>query len=403
MHPPPVQALNSACIEDKGLSEDLFPSFDEGGQRGLRYKHRDQVVELIYGTPERLSVDVVEAKRAEIAGLSDLLYNDLRLLDDMAWDVAALTLTAFFHRTSATSINEPFALLLRDYFDWRGTKASHRDYETKVAVWDRLRLLSSQRVRLAGPCELYTTDLVTGRRRKERFRAEGPFLVFHATLSRETDCSEQASLPFDDFGLTLGAKLTLGDWATKFIEARSMLGLNLKRLAEYDTRRQHWERRIGWYLLFQMQNQAPHSQIEAKMVSGVKRTIYTPQQPLYMKTILEGSRLTWRHTAEKNPRRIIRHFCDALATLKSDGILGDYRRLGGPSDLSDFCRNKDYIEHAVKTRWLFMPGKEQLDQIANDRYQITGSGWRESPDLRASNGRPPSPSLPHSGKLLPQR
>ena len=35
-----------------------------------------------------------------------------------------------------------------------------------------------------------------------------------------------------------------------------MLGVCLRRLAEYDLQRQQWERRIGWYLVFQMNNQA---------------------------------------------------------------------------------------------------------------------------------------------------
>ena len=83
-----------------------------------------------------------------------------------------------------------------------------------------------------------------------------------------------------------------------------MLGILPKRLAEYDLRRQKWERLVGWYLTFQMRNQAAKMRfsVEEEAVlpakgnrrasvptSGAAPLTFTPQHSLKMKTVLQNS------------------------------------------------------------------------------------------------------------------
>ena len=114
-----------------------------------------------------------------------------------------------------------------------------------------------------------------------------------------------------------------------------MLGIHLKRLAEYDLQRQGWERRIGWYLVFQMNNQASKMTFQDVTKDGKTRTLVTPQHPAQMRTVLNGSHVPWEETARTNPGKVIKQWGDALETLRKDGIIGPCPCLDGAADGSD--------------------------------------------------------------------
>ena len=145
-----------------------------------------------------------------------------------------------------------------------------------------------------------------------------------------------------------------------------MLGIYPRRLAEYDLQRRQWERRIGWYLVFQMNNQGSKMTFREIVKDGKSRTAVTPQHPLRMKTVLAGSHVPWEETARTNPGKVIKQWVDALETLRKDGIIGPCPCLDGSADGSDLpVRGR--LAAMLERRYQFVPGKELLPHVRAKR------------------------------------
>ena len=145
-----------------------------------------------------------------------------------------------------------------------------------------------------------------------------------------------------------------------------MLGVSLKRLAEYDLQRQGWERRIGWYLVFQMNNQGSRMTFQDVVKDGKTRTLVTPQHPLKMKTVLDGSHVAWEEMARTNPGKVIKQWNDALETLRKDGILGPCPCLDGAADGSDLPA-RGRLAAMLERRFQFVPGRDLLPHLRAKR------------------------------------
>lgn len=285
---------------------------------------------------------------------------DIAPLDSMTWDVAALAVSAFYVRTGGSDFEAGFPFLLDDYFDWRGTDPRKRSRALRAQIAARLELLCSDRMQTRSETELWLTDPATGRRRKTRVMTEGPFLVKRSRFFRPSPAPEEADPE------TTGYLLSLGEWARPFVEERAMLGIHLKRLAEYDLQRQGWERRIGWYLVFQMNNQASKMTFQEVVKDGKTRTLVTPQHPLKMRTVLSGSHIAWEETARTNPGKVIKQWNDALETLRRDGILGPYPCLDGAADGSDLPA-RGRLAAMLERRFQFVPGRDLLPHLRAKR------------------------------------
>ena len=138
-----------------------------------------------------------------------------------------------------------------------------------------------------------------------------------------------------------------------------MLGVNIRRLAEYNLRRELWERRIGWYLVFQLQNQASKTTSTTRTgKDGKTREIVKPQHPLLSQTILDGAGIDWQRTGNKDPGRVIRQFVTALDTLQADGIISQYQCLDG-DPYGECLPVHGRLKTWLQWRWAFLPGTVQ--------------------------------------------
>jgi len=281
-------------------------------------------------------------------------------LDALAWDVATLVVSAFFVRTDGTRSDATFPFLLEDYFQWRGVDPRKRSQEMRRQIVARIELLCSDCLRIRSETTLWRTDPATGQRRKTPVLTEGPFLVKQARFFRPSPS------PGDGETEPLGYLLSLGAWDFPLVEERAMLGIHLRRLAEYDLQRQQWERRIGWYLVFQMNNQGSKMTFQEIVKDGKTRTLITPQHPLKMKTVLAGSHVPWEETARTNPGKVIKQWCDALETLRKDGVLGPCPCLDGAADGSDLPA-RGRLAAMLERRTQFVPGKELLPHLRAKR------------------------------------
>lgn len=286
--------------------------------------------------------------------------DDAPPLDVMAWDVAALAVSAFYVRTDGSSFDAGFPFLLDDYFGWRGTDPRKRSRELRQQISARLELLCSDRMQIRSETDLWLTDPITGRRRKTTVATEGPLLVKRSRFFRANSAPDEAEPE------TAGYLLSLGEWARPFVQERAMLGIHLKRLAEYDLQRQGWERRIGWYLVFQMNNQGSRMTFQDVVKDGRTRTLVTPQHPLKMKTVLSGSHVAWEETARTNPGKVIKQWGDALETLRKDGILGPSPCLDGAADGSDLPA-RGRLAALLERRFQFVPGRDLLPHLRAKR------------------------------------
>ena len=286
-------------------------------------------------------------------------------LDDMTWDVAALAVSAFYARTEGTEIDVSFPFLLDDYFQWRGVDPRKRSRELRHQIEARLELLCSDRMQVRSETELWLADPETGRRQKTPVVAEGSFLVKRSRFFRRAPGLGDPEPDAAD-----GYLLSLGEWARKFVEERAMLGVFVKKLAEYDLQRQRWERQIGWYLVFQMNNQGSKMTFREVSKEGKTQTQITPQHPLRMKTVLAGSHLSWEDMARTNPGKVIRQWTDALETLRRDGIIGPTRCLDGAADGSDLPVRGRLLA-MLERRYEFVPGRELLPHLKAKREAAT--------------------------------
>ena len=282
------------------------------------------------------------------------------ILDALAWDIAALAVCAFFVRTDASRSEATFPFFLEDYFQWRGVDPRKRTPELRRQIEARIELLSSDRLPLRSETTLWRSDPTTGRRKKTPLPTQGTFLVKHARFFRPQATAGGAEPEATGFLLSLGA------WAYPLAEERAMLGIYPRRLAEYDLQRRQWERRIGWYLVFQMNNQGSKMTFREIVKDGKSRTAVTPQHPLRMKTVLAGSHVPWEETARTNPGKVIKQWVDALETLRKDGIIGPCPCLDGAADGSDLpVRGR--LAAMLERRYQFVPGKELLPHVRAKR------------------------------------
>ena len=285
-------------------------------------------------------------------------------LDPMVWDLAALAVSAFYVRTDGADFDASFPFLIEDYFLWRGIDPRKRSKELREQIGTRLEMLCSNRIQVRSETSLWLTDPATGRRKKTPVVAEGPFLVKRSRFFRKPSASgenDEEAIPE-----TAGYLLSLGEWARKFVEERAMLGIHLKRLGEYDLNRQQWERRIGWYLVFQMNNQASKMTFDDVVKDGKTRTSITPQHPLKMKTVLDNSHVAWEEIGRTNPGKVIKQWCDALETLRKDGVIGPSPCLDGAADGSDLpVRGR--LNAMLERRYQFVPGRDLLPHLRAKR------------------------------------
>jgi hypothetical protein len=92
----------------------------------------------------------------------------------------------------------------------------------------------------------------------------------------------------------------------------------------------------------------------------------TPQHPLKMKTVLDGSHVAWEETARTNPGNVIKQWNDALETLRKDGILGPCPCLDGAADGSDLPA-RGRLAALLERRFQFVPGRDLLPHLRAKR------------------------------------
>lgn len=283
----------------------------------------------------------------------------LLLLDEMTWDIAAVAVSAFFVRTSGSDPDARFPLLIDDYFEWRGVDPRKRTLEARQEIDRRIRALCSEEsLLLETQSELWLTDPQNPARRRTSIATRGAFLVRQSGLFRPSPwLSETENEPL------YGHLISVGEWARPFIEARAMLGVFPRQLAGYDRRRQQWERRIGWYLTFQMQNQGSRMRFSAgKEEAGRMGDTVTPQHSLKMKTVLQNSHVPYEEMARTNPGKVIKQWIETLETLKRDGILGGYFCMDGAADGSDLP-TRSRLSAMLEYRYEFTPGGDLAERL----------------------------------------
>ena len=287
-------------------------------------------------------------------------------LDALAWEVAVFLVVSFFQQTSGLDVDEEFYVFVNDFFEWRGVHPSNRTPELRERVIERIRLFFH--LRMYAEDTLYLRDEKTGRKKKTLVSPHGPFL-------RESLCYDRPE----------GFLVSLGKWAKEYVEETAMLGVYLRRLAGYNPNTQHWERQIGWYLVFQLQNQASRMDYRevGEELQGVMR------QPLRMESILNGACLPWQRLALNDPGKVVRQFSQALETLKHDGIISDYECLDGAADGSDLTQRKGKLDKMLDRRYRVSPGADLLPHLyAKKTARIKSqarSNKRQSPHGRAEN------------------
>lgn len=237
-------------------------------------------------------------------------------LDPMAWDLAALAISAFHVRTNEDDPGAGFPLLVEDYFEWRGTDPRKRSRTLREAITATLEFLCSDRLHVPG--------------------AEGRLLTLRSRIFRRLNPGEEGTAEPE----TLGFLLSLGEWARPLAEQQTPRAINLKRLAEYDLARQGWERRIGWFLVFRMT--AP--------------TSVTPQT-FTMRAVLEGSLVPWETMAQSSAGKVIQQWQDALDTLHRDGVIGPWACLDGQPDGADLPA-RGRLAAMLEQRYRLVPGRD---------------------------------------------
>jgi hypothetical protein len=370
--PGTMQILFNVC---ESSAKDGFIPFIDGAVGGMEFAHGKDALQLRH--PEEVPLDLrnanIEREALEVWASAGV-RRDLERLDAIAFDVAALAVTAFYARTKAETVDSRFPLMVDDYLDWKGMDPRNRTDAVRQEVLDRINLVCSERFHVFSETSLHLPNPETGRKKKQPFVVKGPFLVRAGELYR----NGQRQLQLEGLGRPDGVLLSLGEWARKFVEEKAMLGVFLKRLAEYDLRRQQWERRIGWYLVFQLQNMASKSKWKTGKNGAV---MIAPQHALKMRTVLDGARVDWEELSRVNPGRLIKYWLDALSTLQKDGILAEWRCLDGSPDGSDLPQ-RGRLDKMLERRWIFIPGAElskhlQPKHAAAEKGQKAAARFRE--------------------------
>jgi hypothetical protein len=348
LQPPLMAMLFSACHMRK---DGAFTPIEQNGQEGVEYRQGTNAVQIVTGDPLPTPIDTLKSERDAIPAWAGALEADLEKLDETMWDIAAIAVGCYFARTGGYSHDSSFPLLIDDYFNWRGVDPRKRTAELRKEIDARISLLCSDRLQLFTETHLWLTDKRSGQRRRTPVVTQGPFLVkksrfFYKNASPQDLIQRQ---------VPDGYVLTLGSWAEKFIEERAMLGVFFKRLAEYDLGRQQWERRIGWYLMFQMNNQASRMTYKDMPKGDKIQTIAEPQHALKMRSVLSGSHVRWQEMREANPGKVIKQWCDALETLRKDGLISEYTCLDGAIDGSDLP-SRGRLDAMLERRYQFFPG-----------------------------------------------
>lgn len=184
---PGISTLFGAVVADK--TEDFQP-FTDGERGGLRFKTKGGNALALYNQ-EEVPIDLRTAEiESEAFGIwaRTGVIGDLSLLDDTAWDIAALGVTAFFARTEGADIDKPFPLLFEDYYDWRSTDPRKRSEATNREIQQRIELLSdTKRAKIFTRGKLYLPDPKTkaecpdGRGDgRQLFQQHGKILAFRA-------------------------------------------------------------------------------------------------------------------------------------------------------------------------------------------------------------------------------
>ncbi|HEX5324176.1 MAG TPA: hypothetical protein VFW40_10345 [Capsulimonadaceae bacterium] len=355
LQPPLMALLFSACHMKK---DGAFAPISQGGQSGMELRQGTNALQIVMGDPADIPADNLGTDRDAIQAWAGALEADLDKLDETMWDIAAISISCYFARTGGQDPDASFPLLIDDYFNWRGVDPRKRTAQLRKEIDARINLLCSDRLQLFSETHLWLTDRASGQRRRTQVITQGPLLVkksrfFYKNASPQELMQRQ---------VPDGYVLTLGSWAEKFIEERAMLGVFFKRLAEYDLGRQQWERRIGWYLMFQMNNQASKMTYKDVSDGGRTHTIAEPQHALRMKTVLAGSHVRWHEMREANPGKVIKQWCDALETLRRDGLIGEYSCLDGAVDGSDLPP-RGRLEAMLDRRYQFFPGTALLPHL----------------------------------------
>lgn len=363
-----------------------YKPFTDGERGGLRYLEEGGNALALYHQ-EEVPIDLrtakVESEAFEIWARSGVM-GDLSMLDDTSWDIAALGVTAFYARTDGTDIDKPFPLLFSDYYEWRSTDPRKRSEETNRGIQQRIELLSDvKRVKIFTRGKLHLPDK-SGRLVLTEIVTEGSFFgsasKFWRTGQLRLIFSESDRVPD-------GYLLRLGEWAREYVKAKAMLGMNIKRLAEYDLRRQLWERRIGWRLVFLLQNQASKAKTRTKTEKdGTTRTIVKPQHPFTTQAILDNTGIPWEHMAKKDPGKVIRQFVTALETLKADGIIGEYQCIDG-NPWGESLPIHGRLKTWLAWRWYFLPGPIQARFLRKKKEAAAAAAQRSEERQEARKRR----------------
>lgn len=377
LQPPLIALLYKACHSDKTPLTDfrsvnqepdaLLPavrgltvssSGSEFESLTIEWKHGGNSVQIHSPVPNALDMKAVGSDRDAVrAWAAQKAESDLEMLDEMAWDLAALAMSAFYVRTDGRDVDSSFPLLIDDYFEWRNVDPRKRSATLRAEIAQRLELMCSDRLKVRSDTDLWLMDQETKKRSRTPVVVEGPLLVNRSRFWRKHGGAEPQAGTVPD-----GYIIALGEWARVFVAERAMLGVCLKRLAEYDLSRQQWERRIGWYLVFQLTNQAGKMKFRDATREGRPCTYVTPQHPLRMATVLIGCNIAWEDIARTNPGKVIRQWCEALENLRKDGVIGAYSCLDGQIDGSDLpVRGR--LNAMLKRRYQFIPGRDLLDPL----------------------------------------
>jgi len=343
-----VQLLFQLCGTRK--DRNLFTLSIGEGRIGLRYSAKGDTDNGVLLLPPR-EPDTKLLHQGARDRLEEWLWDqiepDLQIIDDTLWDVATTALILFYERTDGERVEARFNFWIEDYFEWLEVAASHRLFDRRHQVFRRLDLLASKRLQIINTCTLLAPNATTGRKSLQESRKNGPFLSHVADLCLRSDRGRGGKMKMHPDGLTV----SLGDWAKEIVSRSAFVGRAVRQLSKYNAYDELWERRIGWYVVLQLHNQAIKSQWESK---GGDLKMVRAQHPLVLETILRGACLDWEAVAKKRAGRVLERVSDAVKRLEADGIVS-LRALDGPIDGSDLT-GYGVLAKVLKRRFEPLPG-----------------------------------------------